>query len=114
MARTKRHIKRKRKMRNYYVIDSLQQDVEYIITEADTDNGTLYQLWRSMGSTWSEDAKGELLVSIENDGNGYKFKFKPREKKRIDYDEIEWLYLLINHVRKEDPSMTVYNVCQYA
>lgn len=114
MARTKRCIKRKRKMRNYYVIDSLQQDVEYIITEDDTDNGTLYQLWRSMSSTWSEDTKGELLVSIENDGNGYNFKFKPREKKRIDYDEIEWLYVLINHVRKEDPSMTVYNVCQYA
>mgnify|MGYP000099859759 FL=1 len=101
-------------MRNYYVIDSLQQDVEYIITEADTDNGTLYQLWRSMGSIWSEDTKGELLVSLQNDGNGYNFKFKPREKKRIDYDEIEWLYLLINHVRKEDPLMAVYNVCQYA
>jgi hypothetical protein len=101
-------------MKNYYVIDALQQDVEFVITEADTDNGTLYQLWRSMGSTWSEDAKGELLVSLENDGNGFKYKFKPREKKRVDYDEIEWLYLLIDFVRKQDSLRSIYNVCQYA
>ena len=101
-------------MKNYYVIDALQQDVEYVITEADTDNGTLYQLWRSMGSTWSEEAKGELLVSLENDGNGFEYKFKPREKKRIDYDEIEWLYLLIDFVRKQDNSRSIYNICQYA
>jgi hypothetical protein len=114
MERTKRHIKRKRKMKNYYVIDALQQDIEFVITEADTDNGTLYQLWRSMGSTWSEEAKGELLVSLENDGNGFKYKFKPREKKRIDYDEIEWLYLLIDFVRKKDNLRSIYNICQYA
>jgi hypothetical protein len=101
-------------MKNYYVIDALQQDVEYVITETETDNGTLHQLWRSMGSTWSEDVKGELLVSLENDGNGFKYKFKPREKKRIDYDEIEWLYLLIDFVRKQDNSRSIYNVCQYA
>jgi zona occludens toxin (predicted ATPase) len=101
-------------MKNYYVIDALQQDVEYVITETETDNGTLHQLWRSMGSTWSEDVKGELLVSLENDGNGFKYKFKPREKKRIDYDEIEWLYLLIDFVRKQDNSRSIYNICQYA
>jgi len=101
-------------MKNYYVIDALQQDVEYVITEVETDNGTLHQLWRSMGSTWSEEAKGELLVSLENDGNGFKYKFKPHEKKRIEYDEIEWLYLLIDFVRKQDNSRSIYNVCQYA
>ena len=101
-------------MKNYYVIDALQQDVEFVITEVETDNGTLHQLWRSMGSTWSKEAKGELLVSLENDGNGFKYKFKPREKKRIEYDEIEWLYLLIDFVRKQDNSRSIYNICQYA
>ena len=100
-------------MKNYYVIDSLQQDVEYVITEADTDDGTLYNIWRSTGSQWSEDVKGELLASLEDDGNGFKFKFKSREKKRIDYDEIEWLYILINYVRLQGKDVTIYNVCQY-
>jgi hypothetical protein len=100
-------------MKNFYIVDSLQQDVEFVITEADTDNGTLYNIWRSTGSQWSEDVKGELLVSLEDDGNGFKFKFKPREKKRIDYDEIEWLYVLLNHVRLQSKDVTIYNVCQY-
>jgi hypothetical protein len=100
-------------MRNYYVIDALQQDVEFVITEADTDDGTLYQLWRSMSSTWSEANKGELLMSLTNDGNGFKYHFKPREKKRLDYDELEWLYILLKHVRKDNSSMIVYNICRY-
>jgi hypothetical protein len=101
-------------MNNYYVIEQLGQNVEYIITEGDTDDGVMYQLHRSLNETWSEDSKGELLVSLENDGNGFKYKFKPREKKRVDYDEIEWLYLLIDFVRKQDSLRSIYNVCQYA
>lgn len=100
-------------MNNFYVIEKLNQSVEYIITEADTDDGTMYQLYRSMNSaTWSEDSKGELLVTMINDGNGYKFKWKQYEKKRLGYDEIEHLYILMHHVRhREGP--TQYNVCQY-
>lgn len=100
-------------MKNYYVIDTLEQSVEYIITEADTDDGTMYQLYRSMNSaTWSEDSKGELLVTMINDGNGYKFKYKHAEKKRLGYDEIEHLYLLIDYVRRIEGPIT-YNICQY-
>lgn len=99
-------------MKNYYVIEQLGQSVEYIITETDTDDGTMYQLYRSLNETWSEDSKGELLVTMINDGNGYKFKYKHAEKKRLGYDEIEHLYLLIDYVRRmEGPTM--YNVCQY-
>jgi hypothetical protein len=100
-------------MKNYYVIETLGQSVEYIITEADTDDGVMYQLHRSLNETWSEDSKGELLITIINDGNGYKFKWKQNEKKRLGYDEIEHLYILINHVRRAE-DQTHYNICQYA
>jgi hypothetical protein len=100
-------------MKNYYVIDTLEQSVEYIITETNTDDGTMYQLYRSMNSaTWSEDSKGELLITMINDGNGYKFKWKQHEKKRLGYDEIEHLYILMYHVRRIE-GQTKYNVCQY-
>lgn len=99
-------------MKNFYVIDTLEQSVEYIITEADTDDGTMYQLHRSLNDTWSEDCQGEVLVTMINDGNGYKFKYKHAEKKRLGYDEIEHVYLLINHVRLRENAAT-YNVCQY-
>jgi hypothetical protein len=99
-------------MKNYYVIDTLEQSVEYIITETDTDDGTMYQLYRSMNDTWSEDSKGELLITMINDGNGYKFKYKHAEKKRLGYDEIEHLYLLIDYVRRVE-GQVFYNICQY-
>ena len=99
-------------MKNYYVIEQLGQSVEYVITEVDTDDGTMYQLYRSLNETWSEDSKGELLVTMINDGNGYKFKYKHAEKKRLGYDEIEHLYLLTDYVRRME-GQTMYNVCQY-
>ena len=99
-------------MKNYYVIEQLGQSVEYVITEVDTDDGTMYQLYRSLNETWSEDSKGELLVTMINDGNGYKFKYKHAEKKRLGYDEIEHQYLLIDYVRRME-GQTMYNVCQY-
>jgi hypothetical protein len=99
-------------MKNYYVIETLGQSVEYIITEADTDDGVMYQLHRSLNETWSEDCQGEVVVTMIDDGNGYKFKWKQKEKKRLGYDEIEHLYILINHVRRADDP-TNYNICQY-
>lgn len=99
-------------MKNFYVIEQLNQSVEYVITEADTDDGTMYQLHRSLNETWSEDSKGELLVTMINDGNGYKFRYKYAEKKRLGYDEIEHLYLLIDYVRRIE-GRTMYNICQY-
>ena len=99
-------------MKNYYVIEQLGQSVEYIITEADTDDGMMYQLHRSLNETWSEDYQGEVVVTMIDDGNGYKFKWKQKEKKRLGYDEIEHLYILINHVRRADDQI-YYNICQY-
>ena len=99
-------------MKNFYVIEQLNQSIEYIITETDTDDGTMYQLHRSLNEVWSEDSKGELLVTMINDGNGYKFKYKYAEKKRLGYDEIEHLYLLIDYVRRIE-GRTMYNICQY-
>lgn len=99
-------------MKNYYVIETLGQSIEYVITEVETDDGTMYQLHRSLNDTWSEDSKGEVLVTMINDGNGYKFKWKQHEKKRLGYDEIEHLYLLIDYVRRIE-GRTMYNICQY-
>jgi hypothetical protein len=99
-------------MKNFYVIEQLNQSVEYVITEADTDDGTMYQLYRSLNETWSEDCRGEVLVTMIDDGNGYKFKWKQKEKKRLGYDEIEHLYLLIDYVRRIE-GKTLYNICQY-
>jgi hypothetical protein len=99
-------------MNNYYVIETLGQNVEYIITEVETDDGVKYELNRSLNDKWTDHCKGEVLVTMINDGNGYKFKWKQGEKKRLAYDEIEHLYLLINHVRRLE-NRIVYNVLQY-
>lgn len=96
----------------FYVVDKSNDALEFVISEKLTDDGVEYKLLRSKNDTWADPVKGEVLVTLIDDGNGYKFKWKQSEKKRIGYDELEHLYLLINHARHRE-DMSVYNICQY-
>lgn len=101
-----------KKTSKFYVVDKATDGLEFIITESEIDEGTKYVLSRSKNETWSDTAKGNVLVTMINDGNGYKFKYEHTDKNRLGYDEIEHVYLLINHVRLRENAAT-YNVCQY-
>lgn len=57
-----------------------------------------HSLYYSNGDQWNEHVKGDIAMTIEDDGNGLKVKFN--EKGRIDYSEAEKLCILlklINH-----------------
>lgn len=100
-------------MSKFYVISKLEHNVEYIISVELIDEGIQYLLFRSMNDNWSEDVKGELLIKVISDGNGYKINHKTREKKHLDYDEAVHLSLLLQFIGRQENNLTLFDVMQY-
>lgn len=98
--------------KKFYVIEAEEDALDYVISVEETDKGVKYTLRRSKSGHWSEHCRNEELISMLDDGNGYKFNFVPREKKRYDYEEMEYVYLIIDFIRRQDKPI-IYNVCRY-
>jgi len=67
---------------------------EYIVTESDTDLGTLYKMYRSDNKIWYDHVKGSVAISLLDDGNGVKI-LREDEKDFSPYNYNEVLCLAI-------------------
>ena len=65
---------------------------DYDYEVVDDNKHTLYY---STGEHWTSHYRGEIAFQIEDDGNGLKFLTKFAEKNKINYSEVEYLYILI-------------------
>lgn len=65
-------------------------DYDYEVVD---DN--IHTLYYSTGEHWTSHFRGEIAFQIEDDGNGLKFLTKFAEKNRMNYSEVEYLYILI-------------------
>ena len=72
---------------------------EYDIVKKSTDKGEEITLFRSNNSTWTEQAKGEKIMSLVNNGDGINFD---RKFKSLDYTELFELRLLLNFEQQID------------
>lgn len=62
----------------------------------------LYTLYYSEESQWQSNIKNTIALQIEDDGNGFKIvEGVTRNKKRIDYDEASYLYVIFREIYKE-------------
>lgn len=68
---------------------------EYNIT---TEGKTSY-LFRSNGSNWTNEAKGKLVVSLEDNEGGIVILFEGQKKIKLDFDQAEELFLLLLHTQ---------------
>ena len=75
---------------------------EYDIVKELTDEGEKITLFRSNNPIWTEQAKGEKILSLFNDGNEIKFD---RKFKSLDYAELFELRLLLNFEQQTDVSL---------
>jgi hypothetical protein len=57
-----------------------------------------FKLHYSNASHWHH--KGELILELENDGNGYKLLVPLEKKHRINYSEAEELYILLSAAKE--------------
>lgn len=75
---------------------------EYDIVKELTDEGEKITLFRSNNPIWTEQAKGEKILSLFNDGNEIKFD---RKFKSLDYAELFELRLLLNFEQQTDVNL---------
>jgi len=69
---------------------------DYDYEEVTTSQGILHTLSRSHSEEWSEEHRGELLYSVLDNGDG--FKFDQKIKKRMDYHEAFSLSVLLKKI----------------
>ena len=72
---------------------------EYDIVKESTDEGEKITLFRSNNPMWTEQVKGEKIMSLINDGNKINFD---RKFKSLDYAELFELRLLLNFEQQTD------------
>jgi hypothetical protein len=72
---------------------------EYDIVKESTDKGEEITLFRSNNPTWTEQSKGEKIMSLVNNGDGITFD---RKFKSLDYAELFELRLLLNFEQQID------------
>lgn len=87
----------------YQVIDKVNKEHDYNISVQDINKGTLYGLYRSMSSNWTEGCRGEKVMEILDDGNGYISKLS----KNLDYSQGVELLILLTFMNHND------NRCKY-
>jgi len=79
-------------IKKFMVFD--QENVhEYNIVVEETDKGVEYSLFMSESDQWNEHAKGDLVLSMINDGDGVIFS---KKLKKLDYGDLFAVRLLLN------------------
>lgn len=90
-------------MNKTYAFINEKGNHEYNIMVSETDEGKLYEIVRSQSEIWSELARGEFIMSLLDDGNGY--SIKSGFKKRMDYSQICEFKMLLSVVFNHDKNL---------
>jgi hypothetical protein len=59
-----------------------------------------HTLYFSNSEYWTEHTKGTIAFQLEDDGNGLNVLTKFSEKGRIDYSEVEYLFILLKIIQR--------------
>lgn len=87
-------------------MDTADDSIQYYLDQfVDDDSGNeVYRLSYSNSKDWSEHVRGETILTVTNDGNGFKIKWEEKpEKNRLDYSQMRELQLVLTHIQKSDP-----------
>ncbi len=82
--------------------DSVQYHLDQFV-----DHDTGYDVWRlsySNSDHWHDPVKGQTILTVTNDGNGFKIKWEEKpEKNYLDYSQMRELQLVLSFIQKTDP-----------
>lgn len=87
-------------MEKHLVINTEENDLEYVIQVNDTNKGIEYVLSRSGSACWAEHCRHEVVLTLLDDGNGV--KIAPKIGKELDYAHLSQLQLLLQFVSKHE------------
>jgi hypothetical protein len=92
----------------YLVLDQKNDNVEYTIHVPEDED--IYVLRRSSSSTWSEDVRDEVILTILDSGNGLKLKWETKPNKVLDYSQVVELTIMLNFVNNVSRMPNKYNI----
>ena len=72
---------------------------EYDIHVEETNGGIKYSLIRSKADHWSENAQGETVCAIFDDGDGY--RLSKHVTRDLGYDTAAELFILMSFINKQ-------------
>lgn len=90
----------------HYIIDTSNDSIKYYLDQFVDDNTghDTYRLSYSKSEDWNECVREETILTITDDGNGFKVKWQEKpEKNRLDYSQMRELQLMLNYIQKVDP-----------
>jgi hypothetical protein len=82
-----------------YILLSHEGNHEYNLVVEEIPCGTKLSLFTSNNELWTSHHREQLLLEMIDDGNGVKFS---KKNKKMGYDELEVLRILINFNHKND------------
>lgn len=89
----------------HYIMDTDDDSIRYYLDQF-VDDQTGHDVCRlsySKSESWSEPVKGQTILTVTNDGNGFKVKWEEKpEKNRLDYSQMRELQLVLTHIQKWD------------
>jgi hypothetical protein len=89
--------------RTFQIVDTAGEDGyshDYDVTVELTDAGTVYTMHYSMNHYWDEKRRGEKIMTIIDDGDGY--VVNPKFNKAMDYAEMAELFAMLSFINSQE------------
>lgn len=90
----------------HYIVDTFDDGIKYYLDQF-VDDKTGYDAWRlsySKSNDWSEHVRGATILTVTNNGNGFKIKWEEKpEKNSLDYSQMRELQLVLTFIQQTDP-----------
>ena len=90
----------------HYIMDTADDSIKYYIDQFVDDQAghDVCRLSYSYSECWNEPVRGKTILTVTNDGNGFKIKWEEKpEKNRLDYSQMRELQLVLNIIQKYNP-----------
>lgn len=89
--------------RTFQIVDTAGEDGyshDYDVTVELTDAGTVYTMYYSMNHYWDESRRGQKIMNIIDDGDG--FVVNPKFSKAMDYAEMAELFAMLSFINSQE------------
>jgi hypothetical protein len=90
----------------HYIIDTTDDSVKYYLDRF-VDDQTGHDVCRlsySKSDCWSDHVRDNTILTVINDGNGFKIKWEEKPKKSyLDYSQMRELQLVLSFIQQTDP-----------
>jgi hypothetical protein len=92
----------------FLVLDETGHNVEYTIEMPSEEDA--YFMRRSRSECWSESARGELILTVLDSGEGYRIKWETKPNKTLDYAQTVELTIMLNFLNNMSRMPNRYSV----